>query len=85
MRLSYSRRFDAAYDRLGSDDKQAVQKALAMLVENPRSPSLRMRKLATEENVWEASPSRRLRMTFQIEGEIIVLRAVGGHEILRRP
>ena len=38
------------------------------------------------EHIWEARVSRSLRMTFEIEGDTIVLRNIGRHdETLERP
>lgn len=85
MEVVSTRRFDAAYDKLGRADKQAVQKAVAIPSENLRQPGLRVRKMATAENTWEASPSRRLRITFEIAEGTIFLHNVGGHEVLKRP
>jgi len=38
------------------------------------------------QNVWEARPSKRLRMTFELKEGIIIVRNVGEHDkVLKKP
>jgi len=82
MRLRPQDGFKENYERLQPDEQALVDKALEFLAENPRYPSLRLKKLKGYKEVWEARASRDLRFTFKWEHDIITLRAVGHHDEL---
>jgi mRNA-degrading endonuclease RelE of RelBE toxin-antitoxin system len=78
--------FEQAHEKLTKAEKRSVRKALTLLGDNPKHPSLRVKKMEGRRNIWEARPSKRLRMTFEMAGEIILMRNVGEHDkVLRRP
>jgi mRNA interferase RelE/StbE len=86
MRLQYTNRFQRAYNDLTDDDAERVKKALRLLVENPRHPSLRVKRIQGTDHIWEASASLSIRLTFEMQGDLIVLRNVGAHdETLKKP
>jgi mRNA interferase RelE/StbE len=86
MRLQYTHRFQRAYNDLTDDDAERVKKALRLLVENPRHPSLRVKRIQGTDHIWEASASLSIRLTFEMQGDLIVLRNVGAHdETLKKP
>jgi mRNA-degrading endonuclease YafQ of YafQ-DinJ toxin-antitoxin module len=86
MRLQYTNRFQRAYNDLTDDDAERVKKALRLLVENPRSPSLRVKRIQGTDHIWEASASLSIRLTCEMHGDLIVLRNVGAHdETLKKP
>jgi mRNA interferase RelE/StbE len=86
VKLRFTGQFEQAYEKLSRAEKESVQKALSLLEENPGYPSLHIKKLEGTRDIWEARPSRRLRMTFQMEGEMIIMRNVGEHDkVLKRP
>jgi mRNA interferase RelE/StbE len=81
-----SERFEQAYDALARPEKRSVRKAIALLSENPRHPGLRVKKMEGRGPIWEARPSKRLRMTFEVTGSFLLLRNVGDHDkVLKRP
>ena len=85
MDIQITGRFERSFAKLTKAEMQAVQKALALLTENPRHPSLQVKKMQGK-NIWEVRSSKRLRMTFEMTGEIIVMRNVGEHDkVLKRP
>jgi len=58
----------------------------------PITPSSTMGEFSDEwsaqgrKNVWEARSSKRLRMTFEMSGETILMRSVGEHDkVLKKP
>jgi hypothetical protein len=63
MRLQYADRFQCAYDGLTDDDAEHVKKALRSLVESPRPPSLRVKRIQGTDHIWEASASLSMRLT----------------------
>ena len=86
MEILFTEQFEQAYEKLTKAEKRSVRKALTLLGDNPKYPSLRVKKMGGRMNTWEARPSVRLRMTFEMAGEIIVMRNVGEHDkVLKRP
>ena len=86
MEFLFTEQFEQAYEKLTGFEKQGVRKALTLLGGNPRHPGLRVKKMEGRKNIWEACLSRRMRMTFEMSGEVIVLRNVGEHDkVLKRP
>ena len=80
MRFAYTDRFRKAYAGLAERDAKRVRKALELLSVDPRHPSLRVKKMQGTARIWEARASNRLRITFEIDGDRIVLRNVGSHD-----
>jgi len=86
MRLRFLKRFVGNYDALQPEIRLKVDKALVLLIENPRHPSLRLKRMHGKPAVWEARVDRQYRMTFVIEGDLYVMRNVGKHdETLNQP
>ena len=86
MEILFTGQFEQAYEKLTNAEKRSVRKALALLGDNPKYPSLRVKKMEGKQHIWEARPSKRLRMTFEMVGETIVMRNVGQHDkVLKRP
>ena len=86
MEILFTEQFEQAYEKLTNAEKRSVSKALTLLGDNPKYPSLRVKKMEGKQNIWEARPSKRLRMTFEMVGEIISMRNVGEHDkVLKRP
>jgi mRNA interferase RelE/StbE len=74
------------YGNLPKDIQERVEKAISLLVDNLRHPSLRARKIQSAKGIWEASVTMSYRMTFKILKEgILQLRRVGTHDILKIP
>jgi len=79
-------RFRRAYRALSDEEQERVQKALRMMSEELRHPGLRVKRVRGTHGVWEARASRALRLTFEVDGDKIVLRNVGGHDAtLKKP
>ena len=86
MKITRTARLKKAWKELNKEEKDLARKALRNLATDLRYPALRVRKMQGVEHVWEARVSRSLRVTFQIEGDIIILRNIGRHdETLERP
>ena len=80
MKIARTERFKRAYQRLSQRETQQARKAIEMLVRDFRYPSLRMKRIRGTAHIWEARVSRGYRMTFQIQGDMIVLRNIGEHD-----
>ena len=86
MELLFTDQFDKAYQKLSKDDKKSVQKFLQLLGNDPGYPGLHTRKMKGSKRIWEARPSARLRITFEISGQTITVRNVGEHDrVLKNP
>ncbi|MFV2045103.1 MAG: hypothetical protein ACC700_17945 [Anaerolineales bacterium] len=86
MRLLVTERFRRRYRSLSQEDQKRVQKALRQMAEDLRYPALRIKRIQGTAKIWEARASRSLRITFEVEGEHLILRNVGHHDAaLRKP
>jgi mRNA-degrading endonuclease RelE of RelBE toxin-antitoxin system len=83
MTLQPTARFAADYNGLPQPLQQRVDKTLALLLDNPRHPSLQIKKMKGYENRWEGRVSLHYRLIFTIEGEAYVLLRVGTHDLLK--
>lgn len=80
MRVRTLRRFDEQLNNIPQFVRKKFFKQLKILLENPRHPSLRVKKIQGEENIWEARVDIQYRFTFEYEEEFILLRTVGNHD-----
>jgi len=88
MKLVPTETFMRAYQRLPDTLRAQVDKQLALLLDNPRHPSLHIKKIKGIRGkvpIFEARISLGYRMTFTIHGEYYILRKVGTHSILENP
>lgn len=86
MKITRTARFKRAWQELTEEEKELGRKALRNLATDLRYPALRVKKMQGVEHIWEARMSRSLRMTFELEGDTIILRNIGRHdETLERP
>lgn len=84
MRFRRTKRFKNAFRTLPVPIQEKAIKALRLLAENPRHPSLQVKKIQGTENIWEARVDRKYRFTFQLENEndqtAVVLRNIDNHD-----
>ena len=86
MKISRTARFKSAWQELTEEEKELGRKALRNLVTDLGYPALRAKKMQGTGHIWEARVSRSLRVTFELEGDTLVLRNIGRHdETLERP
>jgi mRNA-degrading endonuclease RelE of RelBE toxin-antitoxin system len=82
MKLRPTERFAKDYERLPEQLQRRVDKALGLLLANPRHPSLQIKKLKGSESRWEGRVSRQYRLIFTIAEDTYVLLRVGTHDLL---
>lgn len=80
MRLQYTDRFQRAYRDLTARDREHVQQALRRLAQDLHHPGLRVKKVQGTIGIWETRASRSLRMTFEMDDDLLILRNVGHHD-----
>lgn len=85
MNIFYSPEFKNCYCSLPQRIQGLIDKKLAIFLQNPRHPSLNIKKMAGQKDIWEARITQSYRFTFQIENDVYILRKVGTHDILKRP
>jgi mRNA-degrading endonuclease YafQ of YafQ-DinJ toxin-antitoxin module len=86
VKITQTARFKKAWKELSEEEKDLGRKALRNLATDLQYPALRVKKMQGVEHIWEARVSRSLRMTFEMEGDTIILRNIGRHdETLERP
>ena len=85
MRIQTTRPFDRDYDDLPEPIKEQTDKQLTLFLDNPHHPSIRVKKIKGYPKIWEGRITKNYRFTFQIEGEIYILRRIGAHNILKTP
>jgi mRNA interferase RelE/StbE len=79
----FSNRFRKDYKTLPGDIRETFDTKLSLFLENPRHPSLRVKRLVGATDRWEGSVTMNYRFTFQITEEKVLFRRIGTHDILR--
>ena len=86
MKLLFTKPFIKDYKGLPEHIREQADKQISFLSLDFRHPSLRSKKMeGAKGDIWEASVTMNYRFTFQVEGDTIVLRRTGSHDILRTP
>jgi len=79
----FSGRFRKDYHVLPKDIRETFETKLALFLDNPRHPSLRVKKLVGTADRWEGSVTMSYRFTFQWAAGMVLFRRIGTHDILR--
>jgi mRNA interferase RelE/StbE len=86
MKLARTDRFKKAYRKLTANEQRGADKALSLLAEDLRHPSLQVKKIEGTRGIWEARATRSLRLSFEIRDDTLILRNIGDHDkVLRNP
>jgi mRNA interferase RelE/StbE len=90
MRLLRTDRFKLDFQKLPERIKRSAEKAFRFFMQNPRHPSLRVKKMEGQRDpegrdIWEARVTQAYRFTFAIDGETYILYRIGPHDIERHP
>jgi mRNA-degrading endonuclease RelE of RelBE toxin-antitoxin system len=80
MNIFYSELFADKAEQLPIEIRRALKKKLELLIENPRHPSLRTKKIQRQDSIFEASITMDIRMTWQYTEDGILLRNIGEHD-----
>ena len=73
-------RFKRMYKKLDLEQQNAIKRALSLMSDNIKHPSLRVKRIQGTKGIWEASATMGLRITFDWEGDTITLRNCGEHD-----
>lgn len=85
MKVAFTRPFKKDYHKLPWNIQKQIDEQITRLLENPKHPSLRLKKMEGHQTIWEARLTGGYRMTFQLNGDTCLLRRAGTHDILRKP
>lgn len=85
MKIAYEPRFRSDYAGLPAGIQQRFDKQLRLFLENPRHPSLRIKKMEGFNDIWEGRITQNYRFTFRIVDQTCVLRRIGTHNVLKTP
>jgi len=80
MPLEFSERFVKAYERLPKQTRAKVKKTLALLDADFRHPGLRTKRVKGSGDLFEARVDRHYRLTYERQGDVLILRNVGAHD-----
>ncbi|KJS19910.1 MAG: cytotoxin [Clostridiaceae bacterium BRH_c20a] len=80
MNIFYSKPFIDKVNQLPIEAKRVLKKKLELLMENPRHPSLRTRKIQGQAGIFEASITMDIRITWQYTEDGILLRNIEEHD-----
>jgi len=81
-RLYASDKFIKARDTLTKNEQKQVIKTVTLLQRDPRYPGLRTKKIKDRVGLMESRVNNDLRILWQYRGDVIVLLAVGRHNIV---
>ena len=81
MKFIYSDYFIENVSKLSYEVRKILKEKLSLTYRNPRHPSLRVKKIQEQEDIFEASITMDIRMTWQyIKKDVILLRKIGRHD-----
>ena len=84
MKISWPKSFVKKYHALPKEIQKRFDEKIQLFVKNPNHPSLRVKKMSGTEDIWEASISKNYRWTFEWIKDMVKLRHIGTHDILKR-
>ncbi len=80
MQIARTDTFKKGWVKLGEEDKALARKVVMNLAVGIRLPGLKTGEMGQAGNIQEAAMSPTVRMTFQVEGDTIILRNIGQYE-----
>ncbi|MDL1959517.1 MAG: DNA helicase [Deltaproteobacteria bacterium] len=83
MKIRRTASFSKDYKNLPAQIQTRADKQLLRLVENPKHPSLGIKKLRGTE-ICEIRVTRGYRLTFKIEKGFLILRRIGTYDLLKQ-
>lgn len=80
MEFIFTDRFKKSYKQLPRDVQKALQKKLDLMSKDPHHRSLRTKKVQGTDKIFECTITMAIRLTWQYQGESILLRVIGPHD-----
>lgn len=85
MKIKRTQSFERDFRKLSPALMGRAEKALRLLIQNLRHPSLEARLVDKKHRIWKAKVNGDWRLTYQLEVNAIVLRRIGNHDLMERP
>jgi mRNA-degrading endonuclease RelE of RelBE toxin-antitoxin system len=85
VKVAFTKPFKRDYKGLPENIQELIDKQIIQPLDNPKHPSLRLKKMEGHRSIYEGRVTKGYRMTFQIVDDTYLLRRVGTHSILKRP
>src|SRR5438034_11407401 len=85
MMIPQPARIERDFRSLPLQIQRRADKQLQLLIDNPRHPSLRIKKMEGSQDIWEGRITKGYRFTFQVRQDTYLLRRIGTHDILVNP
>ncbi len=76
MKARTTQKFDEMYAEAPEAIQRALDRKLALLLQNLRHPSLRAKKYDAARDIWQARATGSWRFYFSIEGDIYIIHAI---------
>ena len=83
--LVFTPTFERLFKRLPKRIRDETYGKLALFLQDPAHPSLRVKRIRGAGRIWEMSITMNYRLTFEVDEERVLLRRIGTHDVLRRP
>jgi mRNA interferase RelE/StbE len=80
VQIARTENFKKAWKELTEEQKSLAGKTIENMLADIRFPALRVKKIKGTKGIWEARVNRSIRITFQIEEDLIILRNIGQHD-----
>lgn len=84
LRIARTESFARDFKALPKEIQKRTEETIRRLAENPSHPSLRTKKMKGASGIWEASITMSYRITYSRSGDLVLLRRIGTHDILKR-
>jgi len=84
MKVAFTKPFKKDYQGFPENVQSRIDEQIRRLLENPQHPSLRIKKMEGRQSIWETRVTGGYCTTFQIIGDICLLRRAGTLDILTR-
>ncbi len=80
-KIRYNETFLKQFNQLPKSIQKKARKAIRLLAENPKHPSLRSKPIQGAKGIYEASLDMHYRLTFErLPGDVLRLRVIGLHD-----
>lgn len=80
----FSNKFKKQYETMPREIQKTFNEKLPLFLSDMLHPSFRVKKIQGAQNRWEGSITMKYRFTFHFDGETVVFRTLGTHDILLR-
>jgi mRNA-degrading endonuclease RelE of RelBE toxin-antitoxin system len=77
--------FDKRFRKLPERIRRSAYQKITQLQQDPTHSSLRLKRIRGPGDLWEISVTMNYRITLELTQELIILRRIGTHDILRSP